>query len=289
MDPNNDDWLIDIVGSFIHSSIWIAPIYSFIEGNCASFDYDIENAENETTVSSSSSAATVDEQMTIYQEYQRLVDSLIEGLSKDFDLDQNKLKKVCQPPTTDNDSVMIDEAFEQLYAARNFSLFQEMMKRKNLILQLQALVTLQLQWGLLKHGEAGDDLILALLLQATTISSSSRHQSGHSLSERIETLPEDENEYQPHQKEEDNDDDDVVIVQEEQLPSSSSSLRNSKKPRERKKAATRQYHLPDVRLKSGPELDAQWYRDLQQTRQQVFALQISNSWNMFLFFFSIEQ
>ncbi len=87
------------------------------------------------------------------KKYQRLVDALIVSLGKDLSLDEKELKQVCQLPTTIDDSVVIDESYEQLYAARDFQLFQETMRRKNLILQLQAIVSLQLQWGSLKQSD----------------------------------------------------------------------------------------------------------------------------------------
>ncbi|CAF0900698.1 unnamed protein product [Rotaria sordida] len=259
------NWIAETVGDFIHSSIWGAPIYTFIEANCATFDYDDD--DDATEEDDTTSSASVEEQMNIYQQYQRLVDALIEGLGKDLDLDQNELKTVCQLPISGDESGIIDEPFEQLYAARDFQLFQEMMRRKNLILQLQALVTLQLQWGLLKHSEAGDDLVLSLLLQAT--SSPSQPGSAHLPSETIER-PQLQNNEDKHQQQhvadddddnDDDDDEDVVIVQQKQ-PSS------SRKKKEPKITAKEEYRLPDLRVKGGPELDAKWYRDLQQKTQK---------------------
>ena len=81
-------------------------------------------------------------------------------------LDLNEINKLYQK----NNSIAIDDSYEQLYSANEFSLFTEMMKRKNLILQLQALVHLQLDCGLLQQNETTDDRILQLLLQATSSS-----------------------------------------------------------------------------------------------------------------------
>ncbi|CAF2527500.1 unnamed protein product [Rotaria sp. Silwood2] len=264
MATDNNSWIAETVGDFIHSPIWGAPIYTFIEANCATFDYDDDDdvtEEDDKTPSSS-----MEEQRNIYQQYQRLVDALIEGLGKDLDLDQNELKKVCQLPTSSDATGIIDESFEQLYAARDFQLFQEMMRRKNLILQLQALVTLQLQWGLLKHSETGDDLVLSLLLQAT--SSPSQHGSGNLPTETIERPYLQDNEDKHHQNtvvdDDDDDDEDVVVVKQKQ-PSPS---RKKREPNEPKKVFKEEYRLPDLRLKGGPELDAKWYRDLQQKTQK---------------------
>ncbi|CAF3510744.1 unnamed protein product [Rotaria sp. Silwood1] len=262
MASDNNNWIAETVGDFIHSSVWAAPIYTFIEANCAAFDYDDDTTEEDDTTLSSS----VEEQMNIHQQYQRLVDALIEGLGKDLDLDQDELKKVCQLPTSGDGAGIIDEPYEQLYAARDFQLFQEMMRRKNLILQLQALVTLQLQWGLLKHSETGDDLVLSLLLQAT--SSPTQQGLGHLSSETMEKPQLQDNEEKHHRHdvvdEDDDDDDDVVVVKQKQ-PSPS---RKKREPNEPKKPSKEEYRLPDVRVKGGPELDAKWYRDLQQRTQK---------------------
>lgn len=226
----SNGWIAETVGDFIHSSIWAAPIHTFIEEHCATFDYDDEN-EDEDQQRSSSSA---DEQQQIYRKYQQLVGALIAGLGHDLSLDAGELRSVCEPP--DNSS-MIDEAYEQLYSARDFQLFQEMMRRKNLILQLQALVSLQLQWGLLKHTDTGDDLVLSLLLQATK--SPSRRAS---IEPPVERKPPPPPPPPVVQEDEDDDDDDVVIVPKKKPP--------AKEP----------IRLPGLRQKG--EADVGWYRDL---------------------------
>jgi hypothetical protein len=264
----DNSWLADIVGAFIHSRVWLAPIHTFIEANCATFDYDDDVTDEDDTTSSPSSS--VEEQTNIHEQYHRLVDSLIDGLSNDMSLDRNELRKVCQIPTSADDSPIIDESFEQLYAARNFQLFQEMMRRKNLILQLQALVSLQLQWGLLKQSETGDDLILSLLLQAT--SSSSRRGSVGPSSELIEEPVENK---QLHEKDDrnrqydDDDDDDVVVVPRKKSPPSL----HKKREIEPKKPPKKEYQLPNLRGRGG-EADAEWHRDLQRQKQQVDSLSI---------------
>jgi hypothetical protein len=276
MTSNNSGWILDTVGDFIHSPIWAAPIHTFIEANCATFDYDDDDITEEDDTASSPTTS-VEEQIIIHKKYQRLVDALIDGLGKDLSLDENDLKQVCQLPTTIDDSVVIDESFEQLYAARDFQLFQEMMRRKNLILQLQALVSLQLQWGLLKHSDTGDDLVLSLLLQATSTSSSSRRQSVNPPSEPIaEPVRKQQlQEKEPiHHQNDDDDDDDVVVVQQKQPPPPppSSSSHKTKERREPRKPPKEEYHLPGLRHKGGADLDADWYRKLQQNTSQVYSI-----------------
>ena len=267
MTSNNDDWIAETVGDFIHSTIWTAPIHTFVEANCAAFDYDDDDATDDDIAASI--AISVEEQLNIHEKYQRLVDALIVSLGNDLSLDENKLRKVCQLPTAADESSVIDESYEQLYAAKDFQLFQEMMRRKNLILQLQALVSLQLQWGILKQGDSGDDLVLSLLLQAT--SASTRRDSINPPAEPIEkpaekqSLPEKENKHQ--EADSGDDDDDVVVVEQSRPPPAT-----SRKPKERKE--TRQppkeeYHLPNLRRRGGPDLDADWYRTLQQNTFKV--------------------
>jgi len=269
MTSNNISWLADTVGDFIHSPIWTAPIHTFIEANCASFDYDDDDdATEEENAAAAASSASVEEQMNIFEKYQRLVDALITSLRVDLSLDANDLKKVCQLPTTVDDSVIIDESFEQLYAAKDFQLFQEMMRRKNLILQLQALVSLQLQWGLLKHSDTGDDLVLSLLLQATA--TSSRRQSVNPLLEPIEE-PVEKQQLQvkedKHDQNDDDDDDDVVVIQQPPPPS-----HKTKERREPRKPPKEQYQLPGLRHKGGSDLDTEWYRKLQQNYSKVYSI-----------------
>jgi hypothetical protein len=268
MASKENDWIADTVGDFIHSQVWAAPINTFIEIHCAAFDYDDDvRDEDEIAISPVSS---VEEQMHIFEQYQHLVDALIESLGQDLSLDEKDLKQACQLPTIDDGAVVVDETYEQLYSARDFQLFQEMMRRKNLILQLQALVSLQLQWGLLKQSETGDDLILSLLLQAT--SSSSRRGSVGPSSELIEEPVENK---QLHEKDDrnrqydDDDDDDVVVVPRKKSPPSL----HKKREIEPKKPPKKEYQLPNLRGRGG-EADAEWHRDLQRQKQQVDSLSI---------------
>ena len=152
MASNEQSWIGDTVHDFIHSSIWLSPIQTFIDNHCASFDIDDE------TPSSSNG-----EEEEIYAKYRTLVRSLIEGLGEDLKLDQRALKEFCERPN----SLATDESYEQLFSANDFDQFKELMRRKNLILQLQAMVHLQLECGVLKPTETEDDRILQLLVAAT--------------------------------------------------------------------------------------------------------------------------
>ncbi|CAF3361992.1 unnamed protein product [Rotaria socialis] len=159
MSTSEENWIGDIIVDFIHSSIWLSPIQTFIDTNCACFDYyDDDN---------SSSLCSFTEQKNIYKQYENLANSLIAGLSEDLKLDIDQVKDFYQR----NNSTTIDESYEQLYSISDFYLFTEMMKRKNLILQLQALVSLQLECGILKSTDANDDRVLQLLLKATSSAS----------------------------------------------------------------------------------------------------------------------
>jgi len=272
MTSNNNNWIADTVGDFIHSPIWAAPIQTFIDANCAAFDYDDDELTEDE--SAASLAISVEEQMNIHEKYQRLVNALIDCLGNDLSLDKNELNKVCQLPTGGDDSVIIDEAFEQLYAAKDFQLFQEMMRRKNLILQLQALVSLQLQWGLLKHSDTGDDLILSLLLQATASPTrrDSINRSSEPIEQPVEKQPLPVKQDQHHQNDDDNDDDDdVVVVQQKQPPPPVSSYR-TKERKEPRKPPKEEYHLPGLRRRGGDDLDAEWYRKLQQDNPKVYSI-----------------
>ncbi|CAF1415205.1 unnamed protein product [Rotaria sp. Silwood1] len=169
MASNEESWIYDIINDFIHSSIWLSPIQIFIDTNCACFDYD-DDDDHQLSLSS------LNEQKNIYKQYQNLVDSLLISLSEDLKLDVNQIKNYYQK----NNSITIDESYEQLYSINDFNLFTEMMKRKNLILQLQALVNLQLECGLLKQTDTNDDQVLQLLLKATSSSFTSKMSTENS-------------------------------------------------------------------------------------------------------------
>ena len=155
MASGDESWINDLIHDFVHSPIWLAPVQTFIDTNCACFDYEDDNHP---------SSSLLAEQKSIYKQYQRLVDSLLTSLTDDFNLEKNALKDIYQR----NSSVAMNESYEQLYSADDFELFTEMMKRKNLILQLQALVNLQLEHGILKPSDANDDRVLQLVLHATS-------------------------------------------------------------------------------------------------------------------------
>lgn len=267
MAANDNSWIAETVADFIHSPIWRAPIQTFIEEHCAAFDYDDEETTDEE---SSTGGSSVEEQKQIFSQYQKLVDSLIAGLRHDLDLDEKLLKKACELPNMDNGS-FIDELFEQLYSARDFVSFQDMMRRKNLILQLQALVSLQLQWGLLKQSQTGDDLILTLLLEAT------KAPISHENDEPKEISPAAKRELPAppvkQQQQDDDDDDDVVIESKStKVPSPRprtppSTQKKREKIVEPVKPVKESYRLPDLRRRA--EINNDWHRKLRENSSSV--------------------
>lgn len=273
---SDSDWIAETVGDFIHSRIWLAPIYTFIEHNCLSFDYEDENDDDndqprkshQETLKDEHSKALREEQLKIYEKYQQLVDSLIGGLGHDLNLDKELLNKACALPSGGNSTAPIDESYEQLYAARNFSIFQEMMRRRNLILQLQALVTLQLQWGLLKPSETGEDLVLSLLLQATSPSAKSANEHDETPTKADTTST--RNQTGNHQRETQkksiepvdyDDDDDVQVV--EARP----QIKPKTKVEPKKPPAQEVRKLADLRRR--PDIDAEWHRKLRNDFDEV--------------------
>lgn len=276
MTSNNNNWIADTVGDFVHSTIWAAPIHTFIEENCAAFDYDDVDDDDDGEDTSPSTGASEEEQKKIHHKYQLLANALINGLGNDLSLDPNELRKACEIPTEMNEPGFADEALEQLYAVQEFGLFQEMMRRKNLILQLQALVSLQLQWGLLTHGESGEDLVLSLLLQATAATSSSSRRGSvapvqQSMEQPMARLQIDERENKRQENDEDDDDDDVVVVpvKETRVRSPPAPSHKPKARQEPKKPPKEEYQLPNLRRKGGADHDADWFRKLGQDHAQV--------------------
>lgn len=159
MASTEECWIEDIINDFIHSSIWLSPIQTFVDANCACFGYDDEKPL---------SSSLLNEQKSIYKQYQHIADSLINSLCIDLKLDINQVRDFCQRSAG---SSVIDESYEQLYSTNDFYLFTEMLKRKNLILQLQALVNIQIECGTMTATDANDDQVLQLLLKATASSS----------------------------------------------------------------------------------------------------------------------
>ena len=84
----------------------------------------------------------------------------MKSLSEDLKVDLNCIWQR-------KNSIATDDSYEQLYSGNDLHLFTEMMKRKNLILQLQALVNLQMECGLLQQTEINDDRVLQLVSRAS--------------------------------------------------------------------------------------------------------------------------
>ena len=146
-----------------------------------------------------------------------------------------------------------------------------MMRKRNLILQLQALISLQLQWGLIKPGDTRDDLIVSLLSQATGSSSSRRGST--TLSQEPTHIPvikqqaRREEQKPKHNDNDDDDDDDSDVVTPRKEPTP--SLRKTKPKVEPKQAPKEERRLPNLRPKGVPDLDAQWHRDLRRGDSKV--------------------
>ena len=267
MAANDNGWIVETVADFIHSPIWRAPIQTFIEEHCAAFDYDDEE-ENDGDGSSG------EEQKQIFIRYEKLVDSLLKcrRCATIWSWTKNYWRKpvnfLRMPRTAD----LSTNPSRQLYSAKDFTSFQDMMRRKNLILQLQALVSLQLQWGLLKHSQTGDDLILTLLLEATK--SPSPRGSVDRTGESTELSVPSKREIPAVKPKDDDDDDDVVVVEKKstKVPSARprtppSTQKKREKPVQPEKPAKESYRLPDLRRRE--DLNADWYRKLRANDDSV--------------------
>ena len=64
-----NNWLIDLILSFFHSMEWKAPVLSYIETHCCSFDDDDENKLEYTK---------------IHKDFKDLTEGLIEGMFKEL-------------------------------------------------------------------------------------------------------------------------------------------------------------------------------------------------------------
>lgn len=145
MTSNDESWMIDAVDDLIHSSIWLTPVQTFIDEHCVYFEID-ESEESSTLP---------EEQTQIHENYFDLIRSLIDGLALDLGVDKTRPRDC----SLKKETIIIDEFYEQLHSAKNVELFREMMRKRNLILQLQALAHIQIK--------TDDDEILRLVVRAT--------------------------------------------------------------------------------------------------------------------------
>lgn len=108
------------------------------------------------------------EYLDVHSKYKDLVDTLINTFLQDIGVSYSQFTRACKKSSRFSDHPVYFELFEQVWCAENFKLFKSQMVRKNVELELQALVLLQCQLGLIKTGDnsqENDDQIMALVIK----------------------------------------------------------------------------------------------------------------------------
>ena len=135
-DSNTDDmaWVFDSLVDFLRGPIWNIPMINFIEQKSMIFE---PGGENER------------EYCRVHDEYKNLVDFMLGTYMEDIGITPVQFEKACCKSSSRIKSQFHQMLFEQLWAADDFDMFQRMMIRTNIELQLQALELIQQRCGLL--------------------------------------------------------------------------------------------------------------------------------------------
>ena len=127
-------WVFDSLVDFLRGPIWNIPMINFIEQKSMIFEPGCENQK---------------ECRNVHDEYKNLVDFMLGTYMEDIGITPNQFEKACSKSSSRIKSQFHQMLFEQLWAADDFDMFQRMMIRTNIELQLQALELIQQRCGLL--------------------------------------------------------------------------------------------------------------------------------------------
>ncbi|XP_043235434.1 cilia- and flagella-associated protein 36-like [Amphibalanus amphitrite] len=135
-DNSSDDmsWVFDSLVDFLRGPIWNIPMINFIEQKSMIFEPGGENQR---------------EYRRIHDEYKNLVDFMLGTYMEDIGITPAQFESACCKSSNRIKSQFHQMLFEQLWAADDFDMFQRMMIRTNIELQLQALELIQQRCGLL--------------------------------------------------------------------------------------------------------------------------------------------
>ncbi|XP_032830261.1 uncharacterized protein LOC116953996 isoform X3 [Petromyzon marinus] len=131
------DWVVDSVVGFLHSPLWADPVMGFIEHRCT-------GEENKLSYTD------------IHREYKELVEGLLESYLQDMGISEQQLLDACSAQSVQSEH--LHQVFEAVLAADDFELFKGLMVRKNIELELQALLHLQEQKGVIPECMSVDGL-----------------------------------------------------------------------------------------------------------------------------------
>ncbi|XP_037094060.1 cilia- and flagella-associated protein 36-like [Pollicipes pollicipes] len=126
-------WVFDSLVDFLRGPIWNIPMINFIEQKSMIFEPDGDNQC---------------EYRRVHENYKNLVDLMLGTYMEDIGITPLQFEKACSKSSSRLKSQFHQMLFEQLWAADDFDMFQRMMVRTNIELQLQALELLQQRYGL---------------------------------------------------------------------------------------------------------------------------------------------
>ncbi|KAJ7403732.1 Cilia- and flagella-associated protein 36 [Pitangus sulphuratus] len=126
------EWVVDTIAGFLRGPAWSIPILEFMEHNCEVFDDEEESKLSYTE---------------IYQEYQALVEKLLEDYLKEVGINEEKFQEAFSSPLAKTHTSQA--ILQTVLAAEDFRLFKKMMVQKNVEMQLQALRIIKERNGVL--------------------------------------------------------------------------------------------------------------------------------------------
>ncbi|NXX78603.1 CFA36 protein, partial [Urocolius indicus] len=125
-------WVVDTIAGFLRGPAWSIPILEFMEQKCEVFDDEEESKLSYTE---------------IYQEYQALVEKLLEDCLKEVGINEEKFQEAFSSPLAKTHTSQA--ILQTVLAAEDFRLFKKMMVQKNIEMQLQAIRIIKERNGVL--------------------------------------------------------------------------------------------------------------------------------------------
>ncbi|CAM9855278.1 unnamed protein product [Bubo scandiacus] len=126
------EWVVDTIAGFLRGPAWSIPILEFMEQKCEVFDDEEESKLSYTE---------------IYQEYQALVEKLLEDYLKEVGINEEKFQAAFSSPLAKTHASQA--ILQTVLAAEDFRLFKKMMVQKNIEMQLQAIRIIKERNGVL--------------------------------------------------------------------------------------------------------------------------------------------
>ncbi|KAM9257619.1 cilia- and flagella-associated protein 36 [Cariama cristata] len=126
------EWVVDTIAGFLRGPAWSVPILEFMEQKCEVFDDEEESKLSYTE---------------IYQEYQALVEKLLEDYLKEVGINEEKFQEAFSSPLAKTHTSQA--ILQTVLAAEDFRLFKKMMVQKNIEMQLQAIRIIKERNGVL--------------------------------------------------------------------------------------------------------------------------------------------